>query len=263
MNLRSEALSGTQSISRVFALLREVAEHNREGLRLTDIARQLGIEPPTAHRILKCLVQERALRRDGASKRYFLGPALFELGLVATPRVDLRTLCAPVLERLAEETGDMIFLTCRSGLDGVCLSRHEGKFPVKTYTLEVGMRRPLGVGAGSLAILSALPEAEIRAIVARNAPRLAEHDELTESALMSQVRRAQKLGYAVRELRGLGGVRTVGVAIRRGDGTPIAALSLSAIRSRMKDDRVNALARLLGREAAALEKALGDVREVA
>ncbi len=260
MSSTSEAVLGTQSISRVFALLREVAENNREGLRLVDIARRLDMQPPTAHRILKCLLEERALRRDERSKRYFLGAALYEFGLVATPRIDLRAMCVPVLERLAEETEDMIFLTVRSGADGVCLSRREGKFPVKTYTLDVGMRRPLGVGAGSLAILSALPDEEISEIVRKNAARLHEHDGLTESALMSQVRRTQKLGYAVRDLRGLGGVRTIGVAVRASDGIPVAALSLSAIRPRMKDERVAALAKLLRREAAALEQQLADVR---
>lgn len=257
---RNETALGTQSISRVFALLREIADQNRMGMRLVDVARRLDMEPPTAHRILKCLVEERALRREEVSKRYFLGPALYELGLVATPRIDLRALCAPVLERLAEETEDMIFLTARSGMDGVCLSRREGKFPVKTYTLEIGMRRPLGVGAGSLAILSALPEAEIDDVVSRNAERLRPYDGLTDAALMSQVRRTQKRGYAVRDLRGLGGVRTVGVAVRASDGIPIAALSLSAIRPRMRDDRVSALAKLLRREAAELEKQLADVR---
>jgi DNA-binding IclR family transcriptional regulator len=260
MESNPEGVSGTQSISRVFTLLRELAAHNREGMRLVDIAQRLDIETPTAHRILKCLVEERALKRDADSKRYFLGPTLFELGVIATPAVDLRAVCAPVLERLAEQTEDMVFLTQRSGLDCICLSRKEGKFPVKTYTLEVGMRRPLGIGAGSLAILSALPAKEIRQVLAENATRFGEHDELTANMVMSQVRRTQKQGYAVRDLRGLGGVRTVGAAIRTDDGNPVAALSLSAIRSRMKDDRVAELAALLQKEAAIVEKQIAGAR---
>lgn len=261
MNALADTTPGTQNVSRVFTILREIATSNREGMRLVDISRRLGLETPTAHRILKCLVDERALRRDKASKRYFLGQALFEFGIAATPPVDLRALCAPALERLAEATGDMIFLTCRSGLDGICISRKEGNFPVRTYTLEVGMRRPLGIGSGSLAILSMLPEHEISLIIKRNAPRLSEYDALTETALLSQVRRTQKQGYAVRDLRGLGGVRTVGVAIIA-DSKPVAALSLSAIRTRMKDKRVAELTSLLRNEAEQLGKTLADTSPV-
>lgn len=247
---------GTLGVSRVFGLLRELASHNREGMRMMDIARRLRIEPPTAHRILKCLVAERVLRRDDGTKYYHLGPLVFELGIVATPKVDIRPLCEPSMERIARETGDIVFLTRRSDRDAVCLSRKEGRFPVKTFTLEVGMRRPLGVGAGSLAILSALPDPEIQDIIRANADRLEEYDGLTAAGLLSQVRRTQKQTYAVRDLRGLGGVRTMGVAIHADDGTPFAALSLSAIRSRMKDERVAELAELVKYEVSVVEKRL-------
>lgn len=254
---------GTNAIHRAFALLREVAAHNRDGLRLADIAERFALETPTAHRVLKSLLVEGVLRRDDATKRYRLGPTLFELGAAATPAVDLKKLCDPALARLARQTGDTAFLTQRSGYDAVCLTRMEGSFPVKTFTLEVGMRRPLGVGAGSLAILSALPKAEIDEVLHVNAPRLKAYDELTVAALASQIRRTQKLGHSVRDLRGLGGVRTIGVAIRDRAGMPQAALSLSAIKPRMKEDRLAELAQLLKREAQEIERELASLHDAA
>ena len=92
----------------------------------------------------------------------FSAPWCSSSGLTATPRFNLREICHPALARIADATGDTVFLTQRSGLDAVCLDRREGTFPIKTFTLEVGMRRPLGVGTGSLAILSALPEEDIQ-----------------------------------------------------------------------------------------------------
>ena len=242
---------------RAIAVLKEVAAENREGLRLTHLAQRLRLETPTAHRILSCLIEERALTRDRATKRYHLGPVVFELGLVATPQLDLRELCAPMLQRLAEETADTVFLTKRSGLDGVCLLRSEGTFPVKTFTLEVGMRRPLGIGSGSLAILSALPQGEIEEILQKNAERLRDYElETTLATLRAGIRRAQKNSYAQRDIHGLGGVRTIGVVIRSSDGTPSAALSLSAIRPRMTSQRVKMLVQLLKIEATAIEAKL-------
>ena len=52
------------------------------------------------------------------------------------------------MARLAQATLDTIYLTARSGDEAVCLNRREGLHPIKTLTLNVGERRPLGVSAG-------------------------------------------------------------------------------------------------------------------
>jgi DNA-binding IclR family transcriptional regulator len=250
-------LTGTQSIERALSLLREIAAHNRAGSRLLDLAVRTGLQRPTVHRMLKCLAAENMVQQDPDTHRYFLGSMVFELGLTAAPRFNLREICHPALTRIAEATGDTVFLTQRSGLDAVCLDRREGAFPIKTFTLEIGMRRPLGVGIGSLAILAALPDEDIRDIIASNAPRLPEY-ALTAASLQSQVKKAQKLGYAVRETPSLAGVRSLGQVIRNRSGEPFAAISVSAISSRMTEKRVVELASLLKNEVRLIEKQLAS-----
>ena len=254
-NSASGKLSGTQSIERALSLLREIAAHNRTGSRLLDLATRTGLQRPTVHRMLKCLAAEDMVQQDPDTHRYFLGPMVFELGLTAGPRFNLREICHPALTRIAEATGDTVFLTQRSGLDAVCLDRHEGAFPIKTFTLEIGMRRPLGVGIGSVAILAALPDEDIRHIISSNAPRLPEYG-LTPNSLLAQVKKAQKLGYAVRETPSLAGVRSIGQALHNRGGVPFAALSVSAISSRMNEKRVAELAALLRNETRSIEKQL-------
>jgi DNA-binding IclR family transcriptional regulator len=256
----SGRLSGTQSIERALLLMREIAAHNRSGSRLLDLASRTGLQRPTVHRMLKCLTFENMVQQDPDTHRYYLGPMVFELGLTAAPRFSLREICHPAMSRIADATGDTVFLTQRSGFDSVCLDRHEGTFPIKTFTLEIGMRRPLGVGTGSLAILSALPEEEVKHIIAANAPRLPEYG-LTASALLAQVKRAQKLGYAVREMPSLAGVRSIGQALHNQSGVAFAALSVSAISSRMSEKRVTELVVLLRNEARLVEKQLSSAGE--
>jgi DNA-binding IclR family transcriptional regulator len=250
-------LSGTQSIERALTLIREIAAHNRSGSRLLDLATRTGLQRPTVHRMLKCLALEDMVQQDPETHRYYLGPMVFELGLTAAPRFNLREICHPSMSRIAEATGDTVFLTQRSGLDSVCVDRHEGTFPIKTFTLEIGMRRPLGVGTGSLAILSALPDEEVRDIVTANAPRLPEYG-LTPTSLLAQVKKAQKLGYAVREMPSLAGVRSIGHALHNQSGIAFAALSVSAISSRMNEKRVSELATLLKTETRLVEKQVAN-----
>lgn len=254
------ALSGTQSIERALLLLREIAAHNRGGSRLLDLATRTSLQRPTVHRMLKCLAAENMVQQDADTHRYFLGSMVFELGLTAAPRYNLREICHPALTRLAEATGDTVFLTQRSGLDAVCIDRREGAFPIKTFTLEIGMRRPLGVGTGSLAILGALSEEEIRQTIEANAIRLSEYG-LTSSSLTTQVRRAQKLAYAVREAPTLAGVRSIGLALRNQSGMPFASLSVSTISSRMNDKRVIELAIMLKNEIRLIEKQIATGAE--
>jgi DNA-binding IclR family transcriptional regulator len=159
--------------------------------------------------------------------------------------------------RIAEATGDTVFLTQRSGLDAVCIDRHEGTFPIKTFTLDIGMRRPLGVGTGSLAIVAALPDEEIQGIITSNQPRYEEYG-VSGATLLAQARKAQKLGYSMREAPTLAGVRSVGHSIRNQSGIAFAALSVSTISSRMTEKRVIEIAALLKNEARIIEKQLGS-----
>jgi len=253
-------LTGTQSIERALTLMREIAAHNRSGSRLLDLATRTALQRPTVHRMLKCLAAENMVQQDPDTHRYFLGPMVFELGLTAAPRFNLREICHPALTRIAEATGDTVFLTHRSGLDSVCLDRREGTFPIKTFTLEIGMRRPLGVGTGSLAILSALPEEEIQRVVTANSTRLPEYG-LNSGSLLAQVKRSQKLGYALREVPGLAGVRSVGQTLRNQSGIAFAALSVSTISSRMSEKRATEVAQLLKTESRQIERQLASGAE--
>jgi DNA-binding IclR family transcriptional regulator len=76
------------------------------------------------------------------------------------------------------------------------------------------------------------------------------------------VKRAQKLGYAMREAPTLAGVRSLGHALHNQSGMVFAALSISAISSRMNDKRVGELAALLKNEGRLIEKQLAAGTEI-
>ena len=94
-------------------------------------------------------------------------------------------------------------------------------------------------------------------VVASNTPRLAEYG-LSPTSLLAQVKRAQKLGFAVREMPTLAGVKSVGQALHNQSGVAFAALSVSAISSRLNEKRVTELASLLKNEARMVEKQLAN-----
>src|SRR5690606_25129345 len=128
------------------------------GMRFSDLQAQSGLSKGTLHRLLKTLTAEGFVEQAAGSRVYYLGLEFLSMGERASNRLDIQAVTQPSLERLVQATGDTVMLTIRSGLDAVCIDRKEGTFPVKVLTQNVGTRRPLGVGSGSLALLAAIAD---------------------------------------------------------------------------------------------------------
>ena len=253
--------AGTQSIQRATLLVRIIAARGRLGLRLSEVAQYAHLERSTTRRILKCLVAEGLAMQDAATHRYFLGPLVFELGLAAAPRFNIVDICRSSLADIAERTGDTVFLVVRSGYESVCVDRKEGSVPSKTLTLDVGTRRPLGAGAGGLALLMDLPDEAVDEIASANARRLPAYNGLNVPSLMRLLRRARTLGYALNDNHITPGATSVGLPIRSRFGSPFAAVSVGAISSRMTARRQREIAALLREEIDALEGAANEAAQ--
>jgi DNA-binding IclR family transcriptional regulator len=247
---------GAQSIERVAALMRIVCSMNDAGSRLVDLVRRSGLRQPTVRRMLKALIAEGLVAQDEATRRYFLGQTVYEFGLKAARRFKLREICRASLDRIAMETEDTVFLMVRSGAEAVCVDRREGAFPIKAFALDVGDRRPLGIGAGALAIMSRLSDAEVRRIAAAAAARLPEFGVPSVDLLLQLVARTRRLGYALHDARAAPGIKVVGVALCNSGGEPVAAVSVSAIASRWTKARREAVVRLLKHETGLIQSRL-------
>src|SRR6185436_15021685 len=117
-------------------------------------------------------------------------------------------------------TADTVYLSVRLGDVAICLDRVEGAYPIRTLTLKVGDRRPLGIGAGSLALLAFLPLDEVRRLVAASAKALAEFG-FDPAKLLTVVQTARRLGYAYNDGRLIPGMNAVGVPVRGHGRIPI------------------------------------------
>jgi DNA-binding IclR family transcriptional regulator len=192
--------------------------------------------------------------QEASTRRYHLGHLVFELGLAAIPQFNLRQLCEPALTRIAERTGDTVFLSARSGYDAVCLDRKEGSFPIKTLTVDVGNRRPLGVGAGGAALLLPLPGGELEEILAANARHFSRYAGLKVEDVRAMIKRARQIGYMFNDRQVTPGALSIGLPVTDPQGAPVAAISVGAITSRMEPPRRQELAAVLRREVKELER---------
>jgi DNA-binding IclR family transcriptional regulator len=123
--------------------------------------------------------------------------------------------------------------------------------------LSAGQRHPLGAGAGSLALLAAMPDQDIKRVIEANAALCKrKYPRYTPEALLELVERTRNAGYALNEGWIVEDSWAVGVAIVDMHGQPVAALSISAISSRMAPARQQELAALLNTECRLLSEEL-------
>jgi DNA-binding IclR family transcriptional regulator len=197
------------------------------GWRLSDLARRCELDKGTAHRIMAFLVRERFARQRPGDRRYVPGPLLFELSLALPAYGAFRAACAPHLARVAGRVGGFAFLCLRSGNDFVCAA-NAGDAAIKALAHEVGLRRPLVVSAGGVAILLALPADEARAVLAENMKRVRKSGEVRAKAVERMLRRSESHGYGVHLSDIVPQVNTYGVPVRDARGAPFASVSVAA-----------------------------------
>jgi DNA-binding IclR family transcriptional regulator len=244
-----------RSIGRATLVLSALARAKSQGLRLTDVANNTGLGKATAHRFLAGLVANGWVDQDEHTGTFFLGMQLLSWAVAAGDRYGIAQHCAPLLSRLAEKTEDTVYLSLRTGSEAVCIARFEGAFPIKTLTLQIGDRRPLGMGAGSLALLAFLPAEEIEEVLASNRSAR-ERFPLEEKQLRQMIRAARQNGYTFNDERLIRGMSAVGVPVFRSDNVPVAAISVAAIPSRLEASRLKEVVAATRETAAAIEKSL-------
>jgi len=235
--------AGAQSLRRALQLLRLLARHPDEGMKLTAVIRETGLSRSTVHRLLSCLVDEHFAERDRNTHAYRLGIDSMQLGFASMHGAALIGLCRPLMQKIARMSGDTVFLVVRQGDYSVCLHREEGHFPVKVFTTDVGERRLLGVGAGGLGLMAALDDSEILRIMQRNAAEYA-LSGFTPARMGQAVKRTRQAGFSEIADTVTKGVSGVGCTFRASP-TTLAAVSVGAITPRLSTARKKELARLL------------------
>ncbi len=241
---------GSRTLRRGLQVLDAVLASGREGLRVVDLCRAVGLERATVYRLLATLLEGGHVAKRGRF-RYVAGPRMAALAApAALPNMAMRL--APVLERVSRACGDAAFAIVREGAASHCIARHVGTHPVQILVIQVGTRQPLGVGAAGLALLAALPDDEVDAAIAANAQELPRYGGMTPERLAILVRATRERGWSVVGNHATQGVLAAGMAVRNAEGAPVAAISVASTLDRMPRERQQLIARWMREALAAL-----------
>ncbi len=105
------------SVTRAVALLDALAE-SPDGLRVSELARRIGVNASSASRLLATLERGGLVDRDPGGA-YRLGLHLVAMADAVLARLDVRELARPRLRALAAETGESATLSVPAGREAV------------------------------------------------------------------------------------------------------------------------------------------------
>jgi IclR family acetate operon transcriptional repressor len=245
--------SVSQSVLKALAVLR--ALRNAEGeLGVAEISRTVGLPMTTVHRILRTLLVAGYVVQDRTTDRYHLGREAYLLGRSVANTLGFDA-ALPLLERLAEETGESVNLVVRDADQGLVVLRIESSQPLR-FTQPVGTKIPLYCTSSGKVLLafSEDPEAEVRSLgpLERFTPTT-----ITEpAALLRELKLIRERSLSVNRSERIPGVRGVAAPVLGADGIAVAGLAVQGPEFRLPDRRINEIAGLVVDTAQAIASAL-------
>ena len=202
-------------IKRVLQIIQLIVqEHKQYGV--TQISQTLSINKSTVFGILKALQAEGFVVKDPATKKYTMGPGLFELSATIFKRTDLASLAHPFLEQLAERVGETVILGARQENYVKLLDVIEAKKDLKISS-HVGAKIPLTAGATGKVILSFMEDTEIVSLFKeKGLPQFTEKSFTDLNLFLGEIVKVRKQGYALDFDEYLKGTTAVAAPIRAG-----------------------------------------------
>lgn len=247
---------GSKTIGRIGAILRMLERGPEEGLSSAKIAEGTGFEKATAYRALISLERAGLVDRDVQTRRFRLGIYLFALGSVVARRFSVLSHARQTAAKIAQETGDTVYLSVRNKYDSVCIDCLNGSYPIKAQTLTVGESVPLGVSTAGVAMLATMADEEVRHAVQYNAVAITRFRTVRPDEIYAHVAQTRERGYSLYYGQVVAGMGGVGRAIRDARGEGVAVISVTAVLDRLSDDRIRFIAGLLEQGVGAIEDRL-------
>lgn len=236
--------STSLNAERALEILLILGEVGLEGLSLAQITRKMDCGKSAVHRSLAALQKKGFVEPAKRYGHYRLGvaiPMLARRHERLEPRIEV---LRPGMTEFARRTGFTVYVMVQAGVDAVC-AEMVSRASRERFTLGIGGRVPMGVAAGSLALLSMLPEKNAARIIHANADRYEKHPSLRPidtSIIAKEVGAARKRGYAINLGYYLPGTGGLGLPLKPREAYDSSiAISFNAPLELMTDDWIDGI----------------------
>jgi DNA-binding IclR family transcriptional regulator len=183
-----------ESVDLVFRLL-ELLAAARQPMGVTEVARELGISKPRAHRHLRALVQRGYARQDPRTEGYEIGIRLLTLGEQVRERFDVIAAIRPLMGPLRAATGLAVTASAVVGDEVVVLEMLQGTTLIE-FGVRPGSKLDLHASAHGLVALAFGPPALLETVLEQPLRAWTEHTLSDPDELRAAVAQVRRQGWA-------------------------------------------------------------------
>ena len=248
-----------QSLGRALDLVEMIAARGKDGARLTDLARELGMSKAAVYALLQTLLARGFLSdfSEGANRRYRLGLSLARLGDMAVANIALADVAMPALRKLTAELGMTSRLAILDEGYAVVVGRVDAPGAIR-FDAALGRRELPHCSAVGKALLSAMPGAEAQLILERaGLPRRTPRTITALPQLMKELAVSHERGFAVDDEEDTEGVSCIGSCVYGRGGAVAGAISVTGLKPRDWRERMGELGERVRQCATAVSRQLG------
>lgn len=213
----------------IVATLRDMEEAT-----LTELAAELDMPRSTLHGYLSTMVNREYVVKTGDT--YQLGLQFLDHGITVQRSHPLYDPAEEILEQVAGETREIVWLVAEEYGKAVCLRKAKGDLAIQPYKT-IGARLHLHCIAAGKAILAHLPEERVEAILDKHGLPAQTDETITDrNRLFEELETIQETGVAFNDGESLERFRAVASPVCR-DGEVLGSIVVSGPMNRLRGDR--------------------------
>jgi DNA-binding IclR family transcriptional regulator len=245
MLLEATRLLMISAVARTMAILEELSDEP-SGITVSQLVARLNCEKSIVSRILSTLTDAGYVIRDPATGTYHIGLRFAGMALRHLDSTGTSDLCQPLLQDVANKTGELIQLLIVQNDQMIYVAKAEGKQRVRVLSL-VGRVAALHVSAAGKVWLASLPDERAFAIALKQGmKKFTQNSVTTVDALRAELTRARRVGFAMVEQEMFEDASSVAVPIRGRQGDRVVgAVVLSGPSYRLPKKRMTSLVPIL------------------
>ncbi|UJW81999.1 IclR family transcriptional regulator [Hydrogenophaga sp. SL48] len=232
------------ALDRGLALLEHLAAHP-DGVPLASLANELDMPLSACHRLLAALQARGYVRQARAQGDYLLTTKIVSLGLGYLSGAGIVDIAEPLLERLAQRTGELVRLSIVDGDRLTWIAKAQGVRKGLRYDPDMGQDARLSCTASGHAWLLSMSDERALALVSQQGfGEPAEYGPkapTTVKALLGFLHAARVRGYAVIDELFAPGMSAIAVPVLR-RREAIGVISVAGPRQRLTAARMHEMA---------------------
>lgn len=230
-----------QSVTRAIKILYAFSA-NAPQLAVADIAKIVGLNRTTVHRLVGTLEASGLLRRDPYSQKYGLSAQVLRLADVFYQQNDIQAIALPRMTALRNELNETVALHQREGFCRVVVTQVGAHRDVRHMYRNIGEPIPLHLGAPGKVILANLNQSEIDEYLTTNPLEGTTSHSITDpEVLRGELSEIARQGFAISWEERRVGVVAMAAPIFDAYGHVVASMNISGPSQRIKQEQVDAM----------------------